>query len=136
LPNSPTEGADSIVGTNANDLIDGLGGNDTIGGLDGNDTLIGGSGNDVLFGGSGIDSMTGGTGDDVYWVDSPGDVVVELSGGGSDQVATTFATYSLPAEVERLAYSGTDLPPAGPAVITRVCRFDIRAAPPAQARRV
>jgi len=30
---------------------------------------------------------------------------------------------------------GNDLPPAGPAVITRVCRFDIRAAPPAQARR-
>jgi hypothetical protein len=30
----------------------------------------------------------------------------------------------------------SDLPPAGPAVITRVCRFDIRAAPPAQARRV
>jgi thiol-disulfide isomerase/thioredoxin len=29
-----------------------------------------------------------------------------------------------------------DLPPAGPAVITRVHRFDIRAAPPAQARRV
>ncbi|AEG51290.1 hypothetical protein Sphch_3707 [Sphingobium chlorophenolicum L-1] len=29
-----------------------------------------------------------------------------------------------------------DLPPAGPAVITRVHRFDIRAVPPAQARRV
>ena len=29
-----------------------------------------------------------------------------------------------------------DLPPAGPAVITRVHRFDIRVAPPAQARRV
>lgn len=33
------------------------------------------------------------------------------------------------------ASSPSDLPPAGPAVITRVCRFDIRAAPPAQARR-
>ena len=33
---------------------------------------------------------------------------------------------------ERLVF---DLPPVGPAVITRVCRFDIRAAPPAQARR-
>ena len=31
--------------------------------------------------------------------------------------------------------SSSDLPPAGPAVITRVYRFDIRAAPPAQARR-
>ena len=29
-----------------------------------------------------------------------------------------------------------DLPPADPAVITRVCRFDIRARPSAQARRV
>jgi len=29
-----------------------------------------------------------------------------------------------------------DVPPAGPAVITRVHRFDIRAVPPAQARRV
>ena len=31
--------------------------------------------------------------------------------------------------------SQDDLPPAGPAVITRVRRFDIRIAPPAQARR-
>jgi hypothetical protein len=29
----------------------------------------------------------------------------------------------------------SDLPPSDPAVITRVCRFDIRAALPAQARR-
>ncbi|HET9630293.1 MAG TPA: FG-GAP-like repeat-containing protein [Novosphingobium sp.] len=106
MPNSPTEGADSIVGTNANDLIDGLGGNDTIDGLDGNDTLIGGSGNDALFGGTGIDSMIGGTGDDFYLVDDPGDIVVEFSGGGSDEVATTLTTYSLPAEVEYLVYNG------------------------------
>ena len=33
-------------------------------------------------------------------------------------------------------FAARDLPPAGPAIITRVHRFDIRAAPPAQVRRV
>lgn len=37
---------------------------------------------------------------------------------------------------EHLGWNIRDLPPAGPAVITRVHRFDIRAAPLSQARRV
>jgi hypothetical protein len=38
--------------------------------------------------------------------------------------------------MERASSMVFDLPPTGPTIITRVCRFDIRAAPPAQARRV
>jgi Ca2+-binding RTX toxin-like protein len=55
----------------------------------GDDTLVGGSGNDVLGGGTGNDSMTGGAGDDTYVVDSANDIVIELSGGGTDTLITS-----------------------------------------------
>lgn len=38
--------------------------------------------------------------------------------------------------IDQCAFGVDDLPPIGPAVITRVRRFDILARPPAQARRV
>lgn len=37
---------------------------------------------------------------------------------------------------QEINWGSPDLPPADPAVITRVCQFDIRARPTAQARRV
>ncbi len=43
----------------------------------GNDTLYGGLSSDNLVGGTGADLMMGGPGDDLYYVDNPGDVVVE-----------------------------------------------------------
>ena len=46
-------------------------------GLGGDDTLVGGHFFDYIIGGEGADLMMGGPGDDVYWVDNPGDVVVE-----------------------------------------------------------
>jgi trimeric autotransporter adhesin len=46
--------------------------------------------------------MIGGAGDDSYVVDNPGDVVIENPGGGIDSVITSLATYTLPANVERL----------------------------------
>jgi Ca2+-binding RTX toxin-like protein len=66
------------------DTVKALGGNDTIDGLDG------------------ADSMEGGHGDDLYHVDSSGDVVVEAVGGGAhDKIISSVATaYSLAAGVE------------------------------------
>ena len=49
--------------------------------------LVGGNGDNVIAGGSGDDTMIGGAGNDTYYVDDPGDEVVELpTGGNSDEV--------------------------------------------------
>ncbi|HYJ84314.1 MAG TPA: M10 family metallopeptidase C-terminal domain-containing protein, partial [Allosphingosinicella sp.] len=68
----------------------------------GNDRLIGNEVANRLDGGAGADTMEGGAGDDVYVVDDPGDIVVELAGAGRDEVRTALATYVLPANVEVL----------------------------------
>src|SRR5262249_21763508 len=90
-----TEGSDANNGSNAahvllgnssaNSLM-GTSGADTIIGFDGDDTLNGSAGDDTLIGGTGNDTMVGGTGNDTYYVDSPGDVVTELAGEGTDTV--------------------------------------------------
>lgn len=74
-------------------------------GNSGANTLTGGDGNDTLDGGAAADRLLGGAGDDSYLVDNPGDVVVELAGGGVD---TVFATVShvLAANVENLVLVG------------------------------
>jgi hypothetical protein len=53
--------------------------------------------------------MAGGLGDDIYVVDSAGDVVTEAAGAGNDRVDTTMGTYSLAglANVEELHFMGT-----------------------------
>lgn len=111
-------GTGSFTGT-GNDLhneIFGGASDDTISGGDGYDQLYGNGGNDSLYGGTGGDTLSGGTGDDYmeggadndnYIVDSLGDTVVELSGGGYDQVYTALATYTMPAEIEQISYNGT-----------------------------
>jgi Ca2+-binding RTX toxin-like protein len=86
--------------------LSGLGGADTLNGLAGNDRLEGGAGADTLNGGAGNDLMIGGTGNDNYVVDSPGDVVVENPGEGSDTVSTTLNSYTLGANVENLTFTG------------------------------
>ncbi|WP_244408216.1 peroxidase family protein [Roseomonas fluvialis] len=108
-------GADLLRGEIGNDTLDGGGeadrleggaGNDSLFGGDGMDQLLGDVGNDTLDGGIGADVLEGGTGNDVYVVDDVGDQVVEVSGGGSDLVRTTLATYTLGANVENLTYTG------------------------------
>src|SRR5690606_10070984 len=42
-------------------------------------TILGGAGRDTLDGASGADTMKGGLGNDTYYVENPGDVVVEAT---------------------------------------------------------
>ncbi|MBX9860434.1 MAG: hypothetical protein K2Y20_12720 [Sphingomonas sp.] len=81
--------AETLNGTAASETINGFGGNDIIDGRGGTDTLI------------------GGLGDDLFFVDSLDDVVTENAGEGFDEVRTSVANYVLPANVERLVYTGT-----------------------------
>jgi Ca2+-binding RTX toxin-like protein len=71
--------------------------------------IIGGSGRDTLDGGSGADTMEGGRGDDTYWVDDPGDIVIEKPGEGRDRIITSLHTFSLldAPNVEILSFVGT-----------------------------
>ncbi|NVM75844.1 Ca2+-binding RTX toxin-like protein [Duganella sp. SG902] len=76
----------------------------------GGDSIVGTNGNDWLDGGPGRDTMVGGAGDDTYVLSEPGDVVVELPGGGTDSVKLDFSTagmYTLAANVEYAFVSTT-----------------------------
>ena len=75
--------------------------------------LIGNGGANVLDGGvftdvlgsDPVDTLIGGAGNDIYIVRETDDVIVELPGGGIDQVKA-FATYTLSAQVEYLTLLG------------------------------
>lgn len=96
-------GNDTITGTLFGDYLVGLAGNDIINGGNGDDAIFGDIGNDTLYGGDGLDTMTGGLGDDRYFIDNAGDVVIETSSAGTDQVNSRLASYSLPTNVENLS---------------------------------
>jgi len=112
-----TAGNDSdLLGTAANDQIYGYEGNDNLSGGDGNDslyagagndTLDGGEGNDFLDGGQGDDIMIGGAGDDTYIVDSLGDTVIELAGGGRDTVRASINYSLVGTQIENLELTGS-----------------------------
>ena len=91
-----------------NDLwtINGLNGNDQLTGNASSDTIYGGSGNDVIDGAGGADVMYGGTGNDTFYVDNPGDQVIENFGEGSDLVYTSI-DYTMTENVENLTQLGT-----------------------------
>src|ERR1044071_790723 len=68
--------------------------------------FTGTSGNDTIEGTEGADTMTGLAGNDIYYVNSSGDLVVESGGQGVDTVRTAIS-YTLPANVEQLRLLGT-----------------------------
>ncbi|QAS79205.1 RTX toxin [Rhizobium acidisoli] len=72
-------------------------------------TITGGAGNDTLDGGAGNDTLNGGAGNDIYLVDSASDVITELVSGGTDEIRTALAAYSMAAlaNVEKLTYTGS-----------------------------
>ncbi|PTQ89524.1 calcium-binding protein [Agitococcus lubricus] len=89
--------------------IDGTGNdiNNTItGNADGN-TLIGLGGSDILDGKAGNDSLVGGIGNDIYYIDSTGDVIVEFTAEGNDQV-NSLISYTLGNNLENLTLVGSN----------------------------
>jgi predicted extracellular nuclease/2',3'-cyclic-nucleotide 2'-phosphodiesterase (5'-nucleotidase family) len=68
--------------------------------------IFGNAGSNVLDGDAGADSMQGGAGDDAYFVDNPGDVVIENANEGSDTVYVSI-DYRLGANVEYLVLQGS-----------------------------
>ena len=99
-------GADTINAGAGNDIAIGGDGNDLLNGEAGDDQLYGDAGNDMLNGGLGADMMQGGAGDDTYTVDNVADVIVEASGGGTDNVYASVDT-TLSDNVENLFLTGT-----------------------------
>jgi len=75
------------------------------------DRLTGNAGANSLNGGSGADTLVGGGGNDLYWLDSNADRVVESAGGGNDTVFFTMFNYFLPENIEngRILYGGMTL---------------------------
>jgi len=89
-----------LYGTNFDDELYGNGASNYLRGYNGNDILDGRDGNDT---------MRGDGGNDYYYVRDSGDVVQELSGGGTDRVYSYLSNYTLANHVEeaRIVSSGT-----------------------------
>jgi Ca2+-binding RTX toxin-like protein len=76
-------------------------------GSTGDDILRGTNGANLLDGGVGADTLVGRAGNDVYIVDNSGDVVVEATGEGVDEVRVKdLSSYTLGADVEKLTNLG------------------------------
>lgn len=90
----------NIIGTQFGDQVYGGAANNRLQLNAGDDYAFGGLGNDTLLGGTGVDTLEGGEGDDVYFIDTYLDQIIEAPGGGDDIV---FANndYIMHAEVER-----------------------------------
>ena len=70
-------------------------------------TLTGNAGNNILDGKGGIDRMVGGAGNDTYIVDNVADVVIEVTGEGTDTVLASVS-YSLASQsLENMTLTGT-----------------------------
>jgi len=101
-------GDDQLDGGDGDDELHGDAGGDYINGGTGSDKLYGGDGADLIHGGAGADTMYGGNGNDIFTVENAGDVVIELTGQGTDEIRTMFGSFTLTGGVENLRYTGTD----------------------------
>jgi Ca2+-binding RTX toxin-like protein len=99
-------GGDTILGGIGDDYLSGGSDRDSLDGGAGNDEINGGDSDDTLMGGLGIDTMVGGTDNDLYFVDNIGDVIIENSFEGKDQVNSSVS-YSLGNTLENLTLQGT-----------------------------
>ena len=107
LPDSRLSGED-VTGTPASDLIRLTGDGARAEGGAGDDLLLGTTGEDRLDGGAGADVMVGGDGGDIYYLDHPGDVVVErLEHEGVDRAFGTVSMNLRGAAVERMKLTGS-----------------------------
>ena len=52
-------------------------------------------------------TLLGGAGNDTFIVSNAGTIITETANNGTDTVQTTLSSYQLPANVERLVYTGT-----------------------------
>jgi Ca2+-binding RTX toxin-like protein len=98
-------GALNGTGNSAGNIIAGNTSANQLFGMDGADSLFGGLGNDLLDGGTAGDDMHGGAGNDIYFVDSLGDVVDEAAGQGTDLVFSSL-NHTLGANLEKLTLTG------------------------------
>jgi Ca2+-binding RTX toxin-like protein len=88
----------------------GMGGDAEGDSFSGIEKIVGSSLNDVFISSANSTGFTvqGGTGDDVYVLNNGNyGAIVELAGGGIDEVRTNQGYYQLNAEVENLTYTGT-----------------------------
>ncbi len=106
-------GTASIRGTGntAANTMDGNAASNLLFGLVGADTLSGGAGNDTLDGGDGLDYMVGGAGNDVYYVDSAAEVIIETTSTSEVDTIISSVTRFLGSQtvgaVENLILGGT-----------------------------
>jgi Ca2+-binding RTX toxin-like protein len=75
-------------------------------GNDLNNAIIGNNAANIIKGQGGDDSMQGLGGNDTYYVDSRGDVVIEVAGGGVDTVFSTVSYDGRAAHVENITLLG------------------------------
>ncbi len=71
-----------------------------------NNVINGNAGSNLLDGKAGADTMAGGTGNDTYIVNETGDIVIEDTNAGIDNVESTVS-YTLTKNVENLTFTGT-----------------------------
>ncbi|WP_166218951.1 beta strand repeat-containing protein [Pseudomonas atagonensis] len=70
--------------------------------------VVGSALGDVFTTGDATFTLEGGAGNDLYVINGPAyQTIVEVAGGGDDEVRTSLANMTLSAEVERLTYTGT-----------------------------